>query len=151
MAAPQQQVQYKTFNVTNLPKIVPVVLPPSADPTLSGRIRNIPVRGSDNSGWLVEAGKYGWRLKEEKKMEGYILLEDLYLAEGNEAGWEQYQRYIRDWQGGRTTKPFPFHLLPREVQKRQQGDIAPEFADPWNLPTPPATTGVVSEGKGKGK
>ncbi|MCY0990632.1 hypothetical protein OV203_26045 [Nannocystis sp. ILAH1] len=151
MAAPQQQAQYKTFNVTALPKIVPVVLPPSADPTLSGRIRNVPVRGSDNSGWLMEAGARGWVLKPEKVYDGFALLEDLYGAEGNTEGWEQYKRYIRDWQAGKTTRPFPHHLLPVEVQKRQRGEIAAEYADPWNLPSPPPTTGAVSEPKGKGK
>lgn len=142
--------QFPIFTVTNVPKIVPVVLPPSADLSLSGRVRNIQVRGADHSGWLVWAGKLGWRLKEELKAEGYILLEDLYIAEGNEAGWEQYLRYVRDWQAGRTTKPFPAHLLPKEVQNRQRGEISSEYQDPWNLPSPVPTTGVVSDGvKGK--
>ena len=143
-------VTFPIFNVTANPKIVPVVLPPSADPSLSGRIQNLHVRGADHSGWLTEAGQYGWVLKKEKEIEGYVLLEDLYKAEGNQEGWDAYKRYIRDWQAGKTTKSFPFHMLPKEVQARQQGQIAPEFQDPWNLPAPPATTGVVSEApKGK--
>lgn len=148
-AMPAPAINYPVFTVTGSPKIVPVVLPPSADLSLSGRIRNIQIRGTDHSGWLNFTKSAGWQVSKDMEMEGYVLLEDLYRAEGNEAGWAAYQRYLKDWQARRTTKSFPFHLLPKEVQNRQQGQIAPEFQDPWNLPAPPATTGVVSEPKPK--
>lgn len=138
------------FNVGTLPKIVPVCLPPSADLGTSGKIRNVAIRVVDHSGWLMPDEEGGWCLKPAMTKKGCVLLEDLYFAEGNQAGWEQYKRYISDWQRGRTNKPFPPHLLPVEVQKRQRGDIAAEFQDPWNLPTPPPTTGALAEPK-KGK
>lgn len=144
--------EYPIFNVTASPKIVPVVLPPSADLSTSGRIRNIPVRGADHSGWLEFAGEHGWVLKRERELNGYRLLEDLFKAEGNADGWRAYQRYLKDWQGGRTRFPFPFHMLPAEVQARQRGDVAPEYKDPWTLPAPTPTTGALSEPKaGKAK
>lgn len=143
---PAPAVQSPIFNVTSNPRIVPVVLPPSADLSLSGRIRNIQIRGADHSGWLTGDGRGGWALKPEYSNQGYRLLRDYYISEGNQDGWEMYQRYIRDWQAKKTSKPFPFHLLPKEVQAMQQGQVAPEYADPWNLPAPAPTTGVVSEG-----
>lgn len=140
------------LNVGATPKIIPVVLPPSADLGTSGRIRNVAVRVVDHSGWLQDDDEGGWVLKPAMTRKGYVLLEDLYRSEGNEAGWAQYQRYISDWQKGRTTRAFPAHLLPLEVTKRQRGDVPSEFADPWNLPVPAATTGAVSEAKpSKGK
>ena len=138
------------FTITDPPKIIPVVLPPSADRSLSGRVRNISVRGVDHSGWLMPT-RQGWRLDPDRTLQGYVLLEDLYRAEGNEEGWATYKRYIADWQKGKTSRPFPLHLLPQEVQKRQRGDIGAEFEDPWNLPAPAPTTGVVSDAKPKVK
>lgn len=135
------------YNIGTLPKIVPVVLPPSADISSSGKIRNVAVRMVDSSGWLQDDESGGWVLKPAMTKKGFVLLEDLYLAESNQAGWEQYKRYIADWQKGRTTKAFPPHLLPTEVQRRQRGEIADEFKDPWNLPAPAPTTGVTSEPK----
>lgn len=134
-------------NVGAPPKIVPVVLPPSADLGASGKIRNVAVRVVDHSGWLQDDEQGGWVLKPAMTRKGFVLLEDLYIAESNQPGWEQYKRYISDWQKGKTTKAFPAHLLPAEVQKRQRGEIAAEFMDPWNLPPPAATTGAISEPK----
>lgn len=141
--------QYPVFNVTANPKIIPVVLPPSADPSTSGKIRNIPVRGADHSGWLDFAGEHGWVLKREKELDGYRLLEDLYRAEGDMEGWDAYRRYLKDWQAGRTTRAFPFHILPKDVQAWQRGEVSDEHKDPWNLPAPSPTTGALAEPKGK--
>lgn len=142
--------EFPIFTITDPPRIIPVVLPPSRDRSLSGRIRNISVRGVDHSGWLVLT-RQGWKLNPDMALQGYVLLEDLYRAEGNEAGWETFKRYLSDWQKGKTSRPFPTHLLPEEVQKRQRGDIDAEFEDPWNLPAPSPTTGVLSEPKPKAK
>lgn len=142
--------EYPIFNVTANPKIIPVVLPPSADPSTSGKIRNIPVRGADHSGWLVYAGEqHGWVLKREKELDGFKLLEDLYRAEGNMEGWDAYKRYLKDWQAGRTRAPFPVHMLPKDVQAWQRGEVSPEHKDPWNLPAPSPTTGALAEPKAK--
>jgi hypothetical protein len=113
--------QSPIVNATARPKIVPVVLPPSSDRSLSGRIRNIAVRGVDSSGWLQDDGEGGWALTKALEKQG------------------------------RTTRSFPEHLLPKLVLDRQRGQIAAEFADPWNLPATTPTTGAVSEPKGKGK
>lgn len=141
--------EYPIFNVTSNPKIVPVVLPPSADRSLSGKIRNIPVRGTDHSGWLTYANGYGWVLKREMELDGYRLLEDMFKAEGNPEGWEAYKRYLKDWSAGRTRAPFPVHLLPKDVQAWQRGEVSAEHQDPWNLPAPTPTTGVLAEPKAK--
>lgn len=139
------------FNVTSTAKIVPVVLPPSGDISTSGRIRNIPIRGADHSGWLTYADGFGWVLKREKELAGFRLLEDMYRAENNAEGWESYRRYLSDWRAGRTRSSFPSHLLPKQVQAWQRGEVAPEHRDPWFLPAPAPTTGALSEPKGKAK
>lgn len=138
-------------NVGSRPVIVPVVLPPSADRSASGRIRNLAIRVIDHSGWLQEDGENGWALKKNMERKGYILLEDLYAAEQNPEGWAQYKRYLSDWQGGRTTRSFPAHLLPKEVLDRQAGLIEDKFRDPWNLPAVAPTTGQTTEAKSTAK
>ena len=142
--------EYPTFSVSAAPTVVPVVLPPSGDLSSSGKIRNLMVRGADHSGWLEWAGEgHGWQLRKAMEKQGYALLEDLYRAEDNADGWHSYQRYLKDWQKGRTRQSFPLHLLPREVQARQRGDVGPEHKDPWNLPAPVPTTGAAVEAKQK--
>lgn len=138
-------------NATARPKIVAVVLPPSANLSLSGRVRNIAIRGIDTSGWLQDDGDGGWALIKSMERQGYMLLKDAYADDEHPENWEAYLRYVRDWQAGRTTRSFPDHLLPKLVLDRQRGQIAAEFADPWNLPAPTPTTGAVSEPKGKSK
>lgn len=140
-------------NVNSRPRIVPVVLPPSNDRTLSGKIRNLAVRGADTSGWLQvdEESDTGFALTRAMERKGYRLLEDYYSDERNSEGWDAYKRYLKDWQIGKTTLPFPVHLLPQKVQDLQRGNISAEFADPWNLPAPAPTTGAASEPKAKAK
>lgn len=139
-------------NVNARPKIVPIVLPPSADRSLSGRIVNVSIRGVDHSGWFQSDGEGGWALTRAMERKGYTHLEDRYRDDEHPERWENYERYLKDWQAGRTTRPFPEHLLPKSVLDIQRGVIAAEFDDPWNLPAPGApTTGSVSEPKGKGK
>lgn len=138
-------------NAGSRPKIVPVVLPPSSDTSLSGRIRNVAVRGVDTSGWLQEDGEGGFALTKAMERKGYTLLEDRYRDDAHPENWAAYERYLRDWQGGRTTRPFPEHLLPAAVIDIQRGIIGDKFADPWNLPALAPTTGAVSEPKAKAK
>lgn len=130
------------FNIRSNPTYIPVVLPPSADLSLSGRVRNLAVRGVPSSDWLEPDDHGGWTLKQTYKRKGYALLEDLYLAEDNEEGWQNYKRYLKDWLAGRTGSPFPFALLPKEVQDRQKGLIPEDKLDPW-APAKMKTTGVV--------
>lgn len=126
--------------------IVPVVLPPSIDPSLSGRVRNIKVRAADNSGWLEPSStaELGWDLKQDLKRREYLLLSEAYRLEDNEEGWQMYTRYISDWQSGRTTRSFPVDLLPAEVRRRQRGEHAGSV-DPWHLPSPRPTIGEATD------
>lgn len=139
-----------------VPTIIPVVLPASQDISISGRVRNITVRAADNSGWLEPSSmaESGWDLKQEFKHKRYMLLSEEYRLEGNVAGWEMYKRYLRDWQAGRTTQPFPFDLLPAEVRAKQRGETE-ESIDPWNMAKPKPTTGDATDAekpaKGKGR
>lgn len=145
------QAEFPIFTIDKMAAvIVPVVLPPARDRSLSGRVRNISIRGADHTGWLMQT-RHGWQVHPDRAVAGYVLLEDLYRAEGDEDGWAAYKRYLSAWQGGRTSRPFPPHMLPKEVQRRQSGDVGPEFSDPWDIPPPSPTTGAVSEPKPKGK
>ena len=96
-------------DIVDEPTIVPVVTP-------EGKIRNVRVWGVDTSGWLVGSVRAGWKLRPELAIEGYRMLEDLYRLEGDVDGWERYQRYLEDWQAGRTRRPFPGRALPRQIQ-----------------------------------
>lgn len=139
------------YSIRSNPTFVPVVLPPSADLTLSGRIRNLAIRGVPSADWLEPVEGGGWTLKKSYELKGYVLLEDLYRDEHNDEGWESYKRYLRDWQAGRTGSSFPFHLLPKEVQDRQKGLLPEDKMDPW-APAKMKTTGVtvdVTEGSPK--
>lgn len=129
------------LNVNSRPRCVPVVLPASEDLSLSGKVRNLLIRGVDNSGWLSfdpDTKRYNPIRK------GYRLLEDLYEEEDNEAGWKLYLRYIKDWQDGKTQRAFPDHLLPKLVQDMQRGVVGAATKDPWNLPSPKPTTGAIA-------
>jgi len=125
--------------------VISVVLPASPDLSLSGRVRNITIRAEDNSGWLErsETAEFGWDLKQSYKAQGYMLLGDCFRLEGDEAGWEMYKRYVRQWKAGKTTKSFPIDYLPKEVVKRQRGEHL-DSIDPWDLPPRP-TTGEATD------
>lgn len=144
------QTQYPTFKVGDDPVVVPVVMPAARDRSLSGRVRNLKVRGADISGWLIQT-RAGWAVHPDFSASNFVLLEDLYRTENNEEGWLQYKRYLKAWRLGQTSRAFPAHLLPQEVQRRQNAE-GPESADPWDIPPPVPTTGAVSEPKpSKGK
>ena len=127
------------------PVIVPVVMPPSNDRSQSGRITNVAVRGVDTSGWLADDGEGGWTLTRAMERKGYKLLEDCYRDEKNPDGWATYKRYIKDWQGGRTTRSFPSHLLPKVVIDLQRGLLADSDKDPWHFDPVAPTTGKTAE------
>jgi hypothetical protein len=133
------------FNVGTLPRIVPVVLPSSATLSLSGKVTNVPVYGSvDTSGWLVwDHENKEWLVSPTKR--GYRHLRDYYDEEGNLEGWAMYQRYIKDWQGGRTQQSFPFDLLPKKVRDMQQGLTGVANPDPWLVQKPKPTTGALAD------
>lgn len=147
MSSPSQSTS-PIVQVGALPKIVPVVLPPSSDLSLSGKIRNLCIRGVDTSGWLADDGE-GFALTKAMERKGYTLLEDRYRDDEHPENWAAYRRYLKDWQTGKTTRSFPAHLLPKTVIDMQRGIVEDKFADPWNLPAPAPTTGAPSEGKGK--
>jgi len=131
------------YNVGTLPRVVPVVTPASEDLSLSGKVRNLQVRGVDTSGWLAWDPEGGDDGKGDYAVikRGYTLLRDLYRDENNEAGWQMYKRYIKDWQTGKTIMSFPTHLLPKKVQDMQTGLVGADKPDPWRIPAPKPTTG----------
>lgn len=118
--------------------IVPVITP-------EGNIKWLKVRPDvEPKGWLVieweeadgrRIGAKSARLTQERLTAGAMLLEDAYRAEGFEAGWKAYQRYLNevftreglDRDGKPTTfllrRPkninFPDSMLPRVVRERQ--------------------------------
>lgn len=145
MATPQIPI----VNTNTLPRIVPVVMPPSNDRSQSGRIKNVAVRGVDTSGWLAEDGDGGWALTKAMERKGYRLLEDCYTDEKNAEGWATYLRYVKDWQKRLTTRAFPEHLLPKSVIDLQRGMLADKDKDPWNIAPVAPTTGKATEGLGK--
>ncbi len=141
--------QIPIVNAGAPPTIVPVVMPPSADRSQSGRIKNVAVRGVDTSGWLADDGEGAWVLTRAMERKGYRLLQDCYLEEKNPEGWASYLRYVRDWQKGNTRRSFPEHLLPKSVVDLQRGLLADKDKDPWNLEPVAPTTGKTSEKSGK--
>ncbi len=142
--------QSPIVNAGSLPLIVPVVMPPSADRSQSGRIKNVAVRGVDTSGWLADDGEGGWTLTRAMERKGYKLLEDCYREEKNLDNWATYLRYVKDWQHGRTKRSFPAHLLPKYVLDLQRGLLADEDKDPWHFDPVAPTTGKTDEPKKAG-
>ncbi len=133
------------------PLIVPVVTPQTADPSSSGRVRNLPVSAQAVPAWL-ERRNGTWAVKGRFADHGYVLLHDLYVAEDNMEGWAKYQRYLAAWKAGTARIAFPFDALPKEVQRRQTVDAQDEFSGEFAPPTKP-TTGeaqpLPAERKGK--
>lgn len=122
------------------PIIVPVVTPQTGDPSSSGRVRNLPVSPQAIPAWLEpRGGRYAVRGVYADK--GYVLLQDLYTAEEDAAGWEKYKRYLAAWKAGTARVSFPLDALPREVQRRQSTLLADnEFGGEF-APPPKPTTG----------
>jgi hypothetical protein len=135
------------LNVNSPPRIVPAVLPASADLSQSGKVRNILVYAVDTSGWLAwDDDSQEWIVvkKGHRHLRDYYMEEETEAGIPNEAGWKTYQRYISDWQNGKTLQSFPDHLLPQKVQDMQRGLIAPDKVDPWLVQRPKPTTGATS-------
>lgn len=114
---------------SSVPTIVPLVAPISGDPAQSGRIANIPATPQIHVRWLERDDEGSWIVKAKFAKQGWILLEDLYAAEGDHEGWAYYQRYLEKWQAGKTRVSFPKDRLPKEVLRRQNGGADPEFHD----------------------
>jgi hypothetical protein len=140
------------FNVGSRPRIVPVVLPASEKLEHSGKVYNVKVYGVDTSGWLAWDPEGGEPDKDGNPTgdyhvikKGYKLLREFYDEEGNPKGWADYQRYVRDWQAGKTQQSFPFTMLPKKVQEMQQGLVGAANPDPWLAQAPKPTTGKATE------
>jgi hypothetical protein len=138
------------FTVGSRPLIIPVVMPPSNDRGQSGRIKNVAVRATDTSGWLAADGEGGWVLTRAMERKGFRLLEDVYREESNLEGWATYKRYLSDWQGGKTSRSFPAHLLPKRVLDLQRGLLDDADRDPWHFdPVAPTTGKTMPDKAGK--
>lgn len=123
-------------------KIVPIVAPISNDPSNSGRVKNLRIGGGVNQRQLMRTTS-GVQVHPEWAGRGWVLLEDLYEAEGNAEGWAFYQRYLEAWNDNRTRVSFPFERLPLEVQRRQRCGLPDEFADDFAVKP---TTGKADDG-----
>ena len=143
--------QIPKFDVGSRPRIIPVVMPPSNDRGQSGRVKNVAVRATDTSGWLDDDGEGKWVLSRAMERKGYRMLEDCYREEGNLDGWAAYQRYLADWQGGRTKRSFPAHLLPKRVLDLQRGLLDDGDKDPWHFDPVAPTTGKTADPPKGGK
>lgn len=123
------------------PIIIPVVTPQTGDPSSSGRVRNLPVTPQAIPSWLEPRGGGRYGVKGVYAERGYVLLQDLYKAEGNQEGWEKYKRYLAAWKAGTARVSFPLDALPQEVQRRQSTLLADnEFGGEF-APSPKPTTG----------
>jgi len=130
----------KLIDVGSTPLIVPIVLPHSGDANSSGRVRNLPVSPQAVPRMLERRAGGGYGVRGAYAEKGYILLRDLYLAEGNAAGWAKYERYLAKWAANSTRSPFPFADLPEEVRRRQQQPLADdEFAEADEFKVKPTT------------
>lgn len=130
----------KLIDVDSTPLIVPIVLPHSGDANSSGRVRNLPVSPQAVPRMLERRAGGGYGVRGAYAEKGYILLRDLYLAEGNAAGWAKYERYLAKWAANSTRSPFPFADLPEEVRRRQQQPLADdEFAEADEFKVKPTT------------
>lgn len=145
------------ISVDSEPIIIPVVLPQTGDPSTSGRVRNLPVSPQVIPTWLEKRGGGQYAVKGVYAEKGYIKLEDLYKAEGDDAGWAKYQRYLVAWKAGTARISFPFESLPQEVQRRQSGVLVdlefggeftpakPTTGEPHPLPAPKKSKGGHQE------
>jgi len=122
------------------PIVIPVVTPPTGDPSTSGRVRNLPVSPQAVPAWLEPRGGGKYAVRGVYAEKGYIKLEDLYHAEENAEGWAKYKRYLAAWKAGTARISFPLADLPREVQRRQTVSMAdPEFGGEFSTPPKPTT------------
>lgn len=112
--------------------IVSVVTPETDDPATSGRVVNHHCAPTISHESLEPAGPGRWTLRAVYRDIGYAMLADLYAQERNADGAAAWAKYIADGQAGKRVKPFPRHLLPREVIRRQacgETDEAQALAD----------------------
>lgn len=120
------------------PLIIPVVTPQTGDPSTSGRVRNLPVSPQAIPAWLEKRPGGRYAVKGAYAERGYHLLQDLYEAERNPAGWAKYQRYLAAWKAGTARVSFPLADLPAEVRKRQTVLVDDEFGGEFS-PAKPTT------------
>lgn len=103
--------------------LVAIVTPITDDPATSGKIRHVPCSLSIRHKWLTpfahEDGTLDYQVEGKYARKGYVLLRDLFEAEGNVDGWEEYKKHLAECAAGRARKPFPEDKLPREVRRRR--------------------------------
>lgn len=116
---------------------VAIVTPMTADPATSGKIKHLPCAPQVKHKWIVSqvvgrnrAGEVvDFFIAPLAARVGYILLRDLYMAEGNPEGWAEYERHMKAIAAGQKVKPFPADKLPREVLRRRACGLDPEVAE----------------------
>ena len=109
---------------------VALVTPMTGDPATSGKIRHLPCAPTVKHACLrnyevsVRRGdeyvsEISYSVEPAYQKAGYVLLGDLFEAEGMLEEWKQYQQLLRDLALGRKVKPFPEDKLPKEVRRRR--------------------------------
>lgn len=103
--------------------LVPIVLPIAEDPAISGKIKHLPCAPQVSHRWVapfVTDGRVEYGITPLYQRKGYVLLRDLFVAEGRYDDWAAYERHLADIQDNkRNLKPFPEDRLPAEVRRRR--------------------------------
>ncbi|HEY8377120.1 MAG TPA: hypothetical protein VIK91_11555 [Nannocystis sp.] len=110
--------------------LVPVVTPIAEDPSISGRIKLLRCAPQVSHKWLQSyvdgAGRTQYDIAPRYARKGYMLLRDLFEAEGREADWLEYEAMLKLKAAGKPHKPFPDERLPAEVHRRRACGRDPE-------------------------
>lgn len=126
--------------------LIAVVTPMTGDPATSGKIKHLPCAPQVKHKWLraydVGGGMVDYAVEPLYQRAGYVLLRDLFEAEGLTEEWKLYQQLLKDLSAGRRVKPFPEDKLPREVRRRRACGAEPEAKAEADAP---------AQGKGRGR
>lgn len=110
--------------------LVAVVTPITDDPATSGKIKHVPCAPQVGHKWLSsyidERGRREYGIVPLYGRRGYVLLRDLFEAEGNAEGWAEYEKHLAECAAGKARKPFPVEKLPAEVRRRRACGGDPE-------------------------
>lgn len=111
-------------------KLIALVTPITDDPATSGKIKHVPCSPTIKHKWLApyvtDSGTLDYTVEGRFARKGYILLRDLFEAEGDHAGWAEYEKHLADCSAGRARKPFPADKLPLEVRRRRACGADPD-------------------------
>lgn len=121
-----------TIDASTPPRIVPVVTPMTGDPRTSGKIKHLACAPQVTHSWLVQfedddQGTVDYAIEPKAGRKGFVLLRDLFEAEGDHDGWAAYEKCMRKF-GSYGAKPYPEDKLPKEVLRRRACGEDPDTA-----------------------